>query len=128
MSEVKKEFLIDTDVLIEHLTYKGKGKSFLEKALECGICFTTVINSAEIYFVLGNPEEKKAIDALMKIVKVLGFNSRYSLMVDEFIEKVDTVRDALFCTTAKINKLAIVTSNKERYILTDLEVIDPINL
>lgn len=128
MSIKEKEFLIDTDVLVEHLTHQGNEKSFLEKALECGICFTTVINSAEIYFALRNPEEKKSIDALMKIVKVLGFNSRYSLLVDEFNEKVNTVRDALFCTTAKISKLAIVTSDKERYKAAGLEVIDPINL
>lgn len=128
MSEKKKGFLIDTDVLIEHLTHQGSEKTFLEKALQCGICFTTVINSAEIYFALRNPEEKQAIDALMKIVKVLGFNSRYSLLVDEFNEKVDTVRDALFCTSAKISKLSIVTINIEKYKATGLEVIDPINL
>lgn len=128
MSDKKREFLIDTDVLVEHLTHAGTEKSFLEKSLECGICFTTVINSAEIYFALRSPEEKKAIDTLMKIVKVLGFHARYSLLVDEFIGKVDTVRDALFCTTAKISKLAIVTHDIKRYQTADLEVIDPINL
>jgi len=128
LSRDKKEFLIDTDVLVEHLTHLGNEKSFLEKALECGICFTTIINSAEVYFALRNPEEKQAVNALMKIVKVLGFNSRYSLLVDEFNEKVDTVRDALFCVTAKVSKLVIVTSKIEKYNATGLEVIDPVNL
>ena len=128
MSKSKKEFLIDTPVLIDHLTHDGDGKSLLEKSMECGICFTTVINSAEIYFALGNSEEKKAIDSLMRAVKVLGFNSRYSLIVDEFIGKVDSVRDALFCATAKINKLDIVTTDKKRYAQSGLVVIDPVNL
>ena len=128
MSKKKKEFLIDTDVLIEHLTYTGNEKSFLEKTLECGICFTTVINSAEIYFALRNAEEKQAIDALMKIVNVLGFHARYSLLVDEFIGKVNTVRDALFCATAKISRLKIVTRDMKRYQSAGVEVIDPINL
>jgi predicted nucleic acid-binding protein len=128
MSQKKKEFLIDTDVLSEHLTCSGTERSFLEKALECGICFTTVINSAEIYFALRNPDEKQAIDALMKIVNVLGFHARYSLLVDELIGKVNTVRDALFCATAKISRLTIVTRDIKRYQLAGVEVIDPINL
>lgn len=125
MSEKKIEYLIDTDVLLEHLTHEGKDKSLLEKLMECGICYTTVINSAEIYFSLRNSDEKSAIDSLMRSVRVLGLNSRYSLSVDQFIGKVKTVRDALFCATAKINKLIVVSSDITRYSTSGLEVIDP---
>ncbi|KUG26074.1 hypothetical protein ASZ90_004098 [hydrocarbon metagenome] len=128
MSEKKKEYMIDTDVFISHLLHKAESKSLLEKVMECGICFTTVINSAELNFASRNKEEKKLIDALMRSVKVLGFHSRYSLSVDEFIGKVDSVRDALFCATAKINKLPIVTLDDKRYSLTELEIINPENL
>lgn len=128
MSEKKKEYMIDTDVFISHLLHKAESKSLLEKVTECGICFTTVINSAELNFASRNKEEKKLIDALMRSVKVLGFHSRYSLSVDEFIGKVDSVRDALFCATAKINKLPIVTLDDKRYSLTELEIINPENL
>lgn len=128
MSSKKNEYMIETDVLLQHLTHETNTKSDLEKVMECGICFTTVINSAELNFASRNKEEKKLIDALMRSVKVLGFHSRYSLSVDEFIGKVDSVRDALFCATAKINKLPIVTLDDKRYSLTELEIINPENL
>ncbi len=125
MSKIKNQFLVETDVLISHLTTKGTQKSPLEKLMECGICFTTVINSAEIYFALRNNEEKTVINSLMNSVKVLGFSSRYSLSVDKFIGKVNSVRDALICSTAEINKLVIVTHDIIRYKAVELEVKKP---
>jgi len=128
MSNKKNEYMIDTDVLFQHLAHEKNTKSDLEKVMECGICFTTVINSAELYFASRKKEEKKLVDALMHSVNVLGFHSRYSLLVNEFIDKVDSVRDALFCATAKISKLPIVTYSKEKYSLTGIKIIDPNNL
>lgn len=128
MSKDKNEYLIDTDVLVDHLIYRGNEKSHLEKLMESGICFTTVINSAELYFTVRDNIEKDSVDALMKAVTVLGFHARYSLLVSEFAEKVNSVRDALFCVTAKINKLKVVTENINRYSNTELEIIDPKNL
>lgn len=121
----EKQFLVETDVLIDHLVQKENEKSSLEKLMESGICFTTVINSAEIYFAVRNDEEKAAVDALMKAVKVLGFHSRYSLNVHKYNNKVESVRDALICATASINKLVIVTNNLEKYSEIDIPVIEP---
>lgn len=121
----ERQFLIETDILIEHLVQGKNEKSSLEKLLESGICFTTVINSAEIYFAVGNDEEKAAADALMKAVKVLGFHSRYSLDVHKYSNKVETVRDALICATASINKLMIVTNDTKKYTGVNIPVIEP---
>lgn len=115
MSSGKKQFLVETDLLVDHLVNSKSEKTYLEKLLECGICFTTVINSAEIYFAVRNDEEKQAVDALMKGVKVLGFHARYSLYVDKYSEKVKCVRDALICATTDLNKLILVTNKLERY-------------
>lgn len=124
----ERQFLIETDVLIDHLVEKENKKSSLEKLMESGICFTTVINSAEIYFSIRNEEEKAAVDALMKAVKVLGFHSRYSLDVHKYSNQVDTVRDALICATASINKLMIVTNNTKKFSKVDIPVIEPIKI
>jgi len=125
----ENHFLIETDILLEHLQHNDKNTfSDLEIAMTNGICFTTVINSAELYFAAINKDEKDAVDNLMKALKVLGLNSRYSLNISEFFNKVATVRDALFCTIAKINDMIILTNDIERYKKINLKIIQPKNL
>lgn len=120
------EYLIDTDIIIEHLTHADtQTKSVLEKLMTRGVCFTTVVNASELYFAASSEEEKKMIDAVLKALKVLGINSRYSLNISEFFNKVATTRDALLCTTAKINKLPLVTNNIDRYKESGITIINP---
>ncbi len=52
-------------------------------------------------------------------------NSRYALNIPEFSDKTESVRDALFSVVASINKLPIVTFDKERYKKTKLKIIHP---
>lgn len=125
----KKEFLVETDLLVEHLTFKkGSLKSGLETAMETGICFTTVINASELFFAAENDVEKKSINKILTALKVLGIHSRYSLAVIEFAGKVSNVRDAIFCTTAKINKIPILTNDPDKYKLTGLKILHPNDL
>ncbi len=118
-----KEYLIETDILIDHLTHSGKSFSDLEIAMTKGVCFTTVLNSSELYFFADEGNEKSAVDSLMRSLKILGINSRYSLNVSEFFNKVASVRDAVFCTVAKINKLPILTNQVSKYEKSGLEII-----
>ncbi len=125
----EKHFLIETDILVEHLQHSDKNTlSDLEIAMMNGICFTTVINSAELYFAAINKEEKEAVDNLLKALKILGLNSRYSLNISEFFNKVATVRDALFCTIAKNNDMIILTNDIEKYKKINLKILQPKNL
>lgn len=122
----QKQFLIETDILISHLTQKDESKnSDLEIAMQSGLCFTTVINSAELYFAVENEKEKIAVDGLMRALKVLGLNARYSLNISDFFNKVASVRNALICSVAKNNDLPIFTMNTERYKNCGLEVLSP---
>lgn len=122
----QKQFLIETDILISHLTHKNESKnSELENAMAIGLCFTTVINSAELYFAVENEKEKIAVDGLMRALKVLGLNARYSLNISDFFNKVASVRSALICSVAKNNDLPIFTKNSERYKNCGLEIISP---
>ncbi len=121
-----KHYLIDTDILIEHVLHKEKNtNSDLEIAMIEGICFTTVLNAAELYFSVQNNDEKETIDNLLKALKVLGLNSRYSLNISKFFNKVATVRDALICSVAEFNNLIIITNEINRYDKTDLKIIQP---
>ncbi len=118
-----QEYLIDTDILIDYLMSKENLPADLEIAMSKGVCFTTVLNSSELYFFAEKKNEKEAVDSLMKSLKILGINSRYSLNVSEFFNKVASVRDAILCAVAKINKLTILTNQVNRYKKTGLKII-----
>jgi predicted nucleic acid-binding protein len=120
----KKEFLVETDILLDHLINKNSSlNSDLEIAMKQGTCFTTVLNSSEMYFAVKSKEEREAVDKLMYTLNVLGLHARYSLNVDEFTGKVTSVRDALICVTAKINKLPILTNMTEKYKKSGIKVL-----
>lgn len=121
----QKEFLIETDILADHLSHMGEDESDLELALQTGVCFTTVINASELFYSIADLTEKDIIYNLLKSLKVLGIHSRYSIAVPEFSDKTETARDALLCATAKINKLPILTNNVSKYVKSGLPVIHP---
>ena len=122
----KKEYLVETDILVEHLTNAdGNKSSYLEELMQDGICFTTVLNASELNFAVKNEDELEVVNKVLASIKVIGLSSRYSLMVSKFNEKVSNYRDALVCAIADINKLPIVSLNDARYIKSGLKVINP---
>lgn len=123
MNKNKVEYLVETDILLEHLKNSSNSKSVLERAMNSGICFTTVINSSELIYSVNSEDEKEILLLLLSALKVLGLHSRYSLYVDEFIGKVLTVRDALICTVAKLNKLPILTDDTTKFENSGIKVL-----
>lgn len=117
------KYLLETDILADYLT--SNKENYLQKLMQTGICFTTVLNAAEILAVCENDFEKSAVRSLLDSLKVLGLHSRYALSVPEFAGKTGSVRDALFAVVSLINKLPIVTLNSNRYKKTNLKIIHP---
>jgi hypothetical protein len=72
-----------------------------------------------------NKDEEKLIRNVLDSLKVLGLNSRYALGVPEFSDKTKSLRDALFSVVSSINKIPIVTFDRERYKKTNLKIIHP---
>ena len=122
----KIEFLIETDVIVDHLHHEGEGhNSDLELAMATGICFTSVICASELYFAYSGEKEKTAVDSVIYALKVLGIHPRYSLNISEFFNKVATTRDALICSLAKNNKLPILTNDVVRFTNSGIKIISP---
>lgn len=111
-----KHYLIDTDVLYDHLTHNQKKKrSFLTTLMTTGGCFTTVLNASELYFSAKSDEEKSAIKKLLYALKVLGLNSRYALEIPKYSDKLKNYRDCLFYIAAEKNNLIIITNSPSKY-------------
>lgn len=117
------KYLLETDILVDYLT--SNENNYLMNLMQIGICFTTVLNAAELLAACKNDDEKYSVRSVLDSLKVLGLHSRYALSVPEFSDKTQNVRDALFAVVSLINKLPIVTMNRDRYKKTNLKIIHP---
>ena len=117
------KYLLETDVLVEYLISKKKNN--LLKLMRTGICFTTVLNASELLAICKNEKEKSAVRSVLDSLKVLGLHSRYALSIPEFAGKTSSIRDSLFAVVSLINKLPIVTLDRERYKKIKLKIIHP---
>lgn len=117
------KYLLETDVLVDYLT--SNENNYLMNLMKTGICFTTVLNASEMLTSCKDENELTAVRSVLDSLKVLGLHSKYSLNVPEFSDNTSSLRDALFCVVSLINKLPIVTLNRERYKKTNLKIIHP---
>ena len=124
----KDKYLLETDILSDHLVNGKNESSILIELMQKGICYTTVLNASELLFFTDSDIEVEYVKKILNAVKVLGLHSRYSLSISNYSRKVGSIRDALFSVVADINKLPIVTFDNNRYINTSLKIIHPQNL
>lgn len=124
--KIKIEYLIDTDVLFEHLTKNPiSGESSLIRLMKNGICFTTVLNAAEVMMKNKNYDQEIVIKSLLSALKVLGIHSRYCLGINQLAAGNNGLRDSLFVVTAEINKLDIITFDVNRYKSGKIGIYNP---
>lgn len=123
-----KQILVDTDILLDHLTTLEK-ESALMKLMKKYDCFTTVINAVEVYEYSGN-EYKAFADMMLSGFKVLGIHSRYAAKISEIIENQKkhkrnwNLRDAIIVMMSVQNKLVLATFNDEKYLnYTDVKLL-----
>lgn len=114
-----KGILLDTDIIFEHLIgTEGVSAeySLLELLLSREVCFTTVLNAAELFYHCENSGEKEFVRQLLNGLNILGVHPRYALELEkpDAINSADTLR-ALFFATAVANKMKIATLHPEYY-------------
>ena len=112
------QFLIETDVLREYLISEQSGESALRKALASGVCYTTMVNALELFRATSTPEEHDAVMQVLMVVRVLGFNSRYSESFAKISREIETGkgviitdREAMIIGMAQTSKLTILTKD-----------------
>lgn len=119
-----KHYLVDTDILYEHLIHHQKNKnSFLTSLMSKGECFTTILNASELYFSATTEEHKIAIKKLLYGIKVLGLNSRYALDIPQYSDKFKNYRECLFYIVAEKNNLIIATNTPAKYKFGKVKVV-----
>jgi predicted nucleic acid-binding protein len=81
------KYLLDSDILADYLTTTYNLDSHLINLMQKGICFTTVLNAAELLASCKDENEKNRVRYVLDSLKVLGLNSRYALSVPEYSDK-----------------------------------------
>jgi predicted nucleic acid-binding protein len=123
-----KKFLLETDILTDHLINGTSGDSVLINIMQKGICFTTVLNASELLLAANSEKEQVNVNKVLNSLKVLGLNSRYALSAAKFAGNVNTLRNILFAVVADINKLPVVTFDIHKFSKTNLRIIHPQDL
>lgn len=118
----KNEYFIETEIFLAHLTHRENSFSQLEMLLQKGICFASSFTACELFFLAENEEENAILKDMLSVINVLGYHFRYSLSIGQFNGKTETVRDAMVCTVALLNKLPIVCINKTRFLNAGIPV------
>ena len=114
--KIRIEYLIDTDILYDHLIKDPEsGESHLVILMKQGMCFTTVLNAAELFLMCKDAKGEHLVKTVLSALHILGIHARYSLNVNLVSPEVTGLRDILFTATAEINKLNIVTLNVNKY-------------
>jgi len=119
------EYLIESGIIAGYLISESTMTKALETAMMEGICFTTALDAAELYYMAKTEKQKKAVDSVFRALKVLGINSRFVLGIERFSQKTDNWKDALFCEIARINKLIILSTRKNYFAECGLDVVSP---
>lgn len=120
------KYLIETDILINYLTAPDPtNQSCLLNLMQTGICFTSVLNAAELCMLAKSDLEKEKVRDLLYALKVLGLPARYSLSVLDLNSKIKNIRDVLFYILAEKNRLSIVTFNIKKYKGLKVPIISP---
>jgi hypothetical protein len=122
---LNKKFLIESDIIASHLVAEKDISSDLMNLMQKGICFTTIINAAELLHAADGDSQIKVVRDVLNALKVLGLNSRYALKIPEFKNQIKSIRDILVLIVAKSNNLPIITNEKSRYKGIEMEIYNP---
>lgn len=125
-----KAFLIDSDVLIDHLRGKPEAREFFEAKIEVGsLLFTSVISRVEIFAGIRKGEEK-VVNSLLGLLTPVDIDVIVADTAGEYLKKFSRshtlgVGDAIIAATSKEMALTLVTRNIKHYPMKDITVVKP---
>ena len=124
------DFLVDTDILIDHLRERQEALDLLESAIDeetSMVCST--ITKVEIYAGLRAGEEDKT-RALFEILENISVDDEIALSAGGYLNRFARthgleIGDAIIAATAKAMGVPLYTRNKRHYPMADIEVVVP---
>jgi len=130
---VSRKFLLDSDVLIDHLRGVEAARDFLDMLILDGaeICFST-ITEAEIFSNV-RPRERDSIEALFGGLIRLPVDRQVARQGGKYRQQFRAshglrLPDALIAATARIYHATLVTRNVRHYPMEEITILEPYRL
>ena len=124
-----KDYLIDSDVLIDYLRGVKKAYSFLLKENFKGKLWISVINVMEIYSGKDtkSPKKEKIINEFLNSFKIIPINKEIAITAGKIRRDYQKpFADAIVAASALAYNLFLVTRNKKHFVkIKNLKVISP---
>ena len=123
-------FLIDSDILIDHLRKEKNALRFLQTEIENNsLLFVSVISRVEIYAGIRKGEED-IVKSLFEMLTPVDVNVMIADKAGEYLQKFSkshtlNIGDSLIAATAREMKLRLVTRNVKHYPMKDIEILKP---
>jgi predicted nucleic acid-binding protein len=113
-------WLIDTDVLIDHLRGNLEALEFLENVMTDSVCYISAITIAELYVGVREGKERQILDQLIKEFQITTLNEKIAQRGGLYRRDYGKshgvgLADALIAATAEDLGLKLVTLNKKHY-------------
>ena len=125
-----KRYLIDTDVIIDHLRGERKARDFLKqiKEEESDILYS-VITKAELYSGV-RPKEEEDVFMLLSSMEEVPIDGEIALTAGRYRNKFYAshgllLPDALIAASAKNTGTFLVTLNRKHYPMKDIDIHVP---
>ncbi len=123
-------WLVDTDVLVDHLRGHREARDFLAGRIEAGerLC-CSVITTAELHAGLRTGEER-VLRALLSCLEQLPVDRGVAEAAGEYRRQYGPshgvlLPDAIIAATARAERATLVTSNRRHFPMGDLCVVTP---
>lgn len=123
-------FLIDSDILIDHLRKEKNALHFLETEIENdSLLFVSVISRVEIYAGIRKGEED-IVKSLFEMLTPVNVDVMIADRAGEYLQKFSkshtlNIGDSLIAATAREMELRLVTRNVKHYPMKDIEILKP---
>ncbi len=121
-----KQYLVDTDILIDFLRSKEKAQELLVDLLESGGLCCSAITVAEIYAGMRSHEKEKT-DELLDSLDILDVTREVAEKAGVYKKTIKSqsleLADCLIAATAFISQATLVTGNIKHYPMADIEKV-----
>jgi len=124
-----KEYLIDSDILIDYLRGVKKAYNFLLRENFKGKLWISVINVMEIYSGKDtkSPKKEKIINEFLNSFKIILINKEIAIKAGKIRREYQKpFADVIIAASALVYNLLLITRNKKHFVgIKNLKVISP---